>query len=145
MLKGNINVTEAQVEYWIQETSGIIDSYISSLYRTPLKKSKEPNWEDDPITFNEFYPHPIIISSARLAAAAIYDNIIMAGQEPNVSDWGKNVRALAYDVLSQIQAGTIQLQGQEFVGRRFVRQTLLDSPRSALIPNSQPNSRSAGE
>ena len=146
LLKGGVNVLESQVEFWISKMAGVIDGYLSSFYRIPLKKYKEPDWEQDPITFTEFYPPPIPLTNARLAAAMIYDNIIMANQEPNVSDWGTNIRALAFDDLAEIQSGLIQLKNQDMTGRRFVRQELFDASRAPLHSNMsvQPNSRTAG-
>lgn len=145
VLRGEVNVTTANVEFWIAETAGVIDSYVSSLYRIPLILYKEPDFSQNPVTFTERYPHPVILINARLAAANIYDKIIMANQEPNVSDWGKNQRSLAYDDLSQIQSGAIQLKGQVYIGLRFVRQELRDAPRAPSHPDVQPHSRSAGE
>ena len=144
ILKGNVNATVEQVEFWIEESAGVIDAHISSFYRTPLRKYKEPDWTQNPITFFERYPHPTTLINARLAAANIYDKIIMAGQEPNVSEWGKNQRSLAFDDLRMIQSGVIQLKGQEMTGRRFVRQNLFDNPRVSANPEIQPNNRAAG-
>lgn len=129
LLDRNVNVLESQAEYWMDQTAGIIDSYLSAFYRIPLIEYKEPNYSVNPITFTEKYPPPIPLINARLAAAQIYDYVMMAQQTPNVSDWGKNMRALAFDDLSQIQAGYIQLKNQEFTGKRFVRQSLHDPSR----------------
>lgn len=146
LMKGGTVVLESQVESWISDMGGVIDGYISSFYRIPLKKYKEPNWEQYPITFTEFYPPPIPLINARLTSAMIYDHIIMANQEPNVSEWGKNIRSLAFDDLAEIQSGLIQLKNQEMIGRRFVRQELFDASRAPLHSNMsvQPNSRNAG-
>lgn len=145
LLRGEVNVLTSDVEFWIAETAGIIDSYISSIYRIPLMLYKEPDFSQDPVTFTSRYPHPIVLINAQLTSGSIYDRMMMANQEPNVSDFGKNQRSLAFDQIAQIQAGTIQLRGQIKVGMRFLRQDLLDPSRSPAKPGIQPNSRSAGE
>jgi hypothetical protein len=145
VLRGEVNVTTDQVEFWIEETAGIIDSYISTIYRVPLVKYKEPNYEVNPVTFEETYPHPIKMINARLTSANIYDRIIMANQEPNVSEWGKNIRSIAYDDLKLIQNGVIQLKGQTCTGRRFARQELHDPPRAPMHSDMQNPQRAPGQ
>lgn len=144
ILKGDVNVTEDQVIFWIEETAGVIDGYISSFYRIPLMPYKEPDYSVDPITFTERFPHPIILINARLAAANLFDRIIMANQEPNVSEWGKNQRALAMDDINGIMTGFIQLRGQVKTGMRFVRQELHDPSRIPANPALSPISRAPG-
>ena len=145
ILKGQVNVTTSQVEFWINQTAGQIDSALTSFYRVPLMLYKEPDWSQDPVTFIERYPIPVTLINARLAAASIYDKIIMANQEPNVSDWGKAQRGLAFDDIRQIQTGQIQLRGQVRTGRRFVRQELFDPARVPVKPDLQPHNRAPGE
>jgi hypothetical protein len=143
----NVNVTTTRVAAMIQHAAGIIDSYLSTIYRIPLVKYKEPDYSADPITFIEVYPPPIILINARLAAANIYDHVMMAGQSPGVSDWGKNQRSLAFDDLREIQSGVSQLRGQDMMGLRFVRQNLLDasrSPHRMMGTSMEPVNRQAG-
>jgi len=145
VLRGGANVLETQVDFWIDESGGIIDAYLASFYRTPFMTYKEPDWSQTPVTFTERYPHPLVLINARLAAANIFDRIIMANQEPNVSEWGKNQRALAFDDLKEIQTGLVQLRGQIKTGMRFVRRELLDNPRAVFKTDGvQSNSRAAG-
>jgi hypothetical protein len=141
----NVNCTEDRALFFIEQTAGTIDANLSSLYRIPLIKYKEPQYDQDPITFIEEFPPPIVLINARLAAASIYDYIMSANQEPNVSEFGKNQRSLAYDDLSLIQAGVIQLKNQYKTGTRFVRQELMDSPRVILKNGVQTPQRQAGQ
>ena len=143
ILKDGANITEAKAQYMIEEMAMQIDSYLTSFYRTPLVKYKEADFSKDPVTFIEKYPSPIILMNARLTVANIFDTIFMAQQEPNVSEWGKNNRALAMDDLQKIQSGSIQLKGQEFLGMRFVSIALLDPARmpskdALQLPQRQP-------
>ena len=144
LLQNDVNVLESQVEEWIQQTASVIDGYISSVYRVPLIKWKEPDFSVNPVTFTEKYPNPIVLINIRLTAAQVYDYIMSAEQSPNVSDYAKNQRALAFDDLQKVITGQVQLQNQVRMGLRFVRQELLDPSRSP-IPDTQDHNRSAGE
>ena len=73
------------------------------------------------------YPDPIPVVCARLAVAAIIDKQFVAEQNPDVSNYGKSQRTLASNSLDELMAGTVRLNGQEFVGRRFVRMQLRDT------------------
>jgi hypothetical protein len=73
------------------------------------------------------FPDPIPIACARIAVAAIIDKQFVAEQNPDVSEYGKKQRTLAAAALDEVMAGTIRLNGQEFVGRRFVRTQLRDT------------------
>lgn len=140
----NTNVTEDEASSWMEHAANIIDSYLAPVYRIPLIQYKKADYSANPITFTSEYPPPISLINARLAASFIYDNIIMAQQEPNVSEWGKNQRALGFDDLAQIQAGIIVLRNQVFIGRRFVRQELLDSQRTTIKPPMGEHTRAPG-
>lgn len=140
----NVNMLESRAQYLIDTASTIIDSYLSGVYVIPLRKYKKPDFENGTF-FTATYPDPIPLANARLAAAAIYDEIAMAGQTPNVSEWGKNQRALAFDDLTQVQSGTITLLGQLFNGKRFVRHELHDNPRVPRPNEFQVNKRAAGQ
>jgi hypothetical protein len=141
----NVNVLESRALFMIEQAAGLIDSYITTIYRVPLMKYKEPDYSESTITFVEFYPPPVVLINARLAAANIYDYIMMAQQTPNISEWGKNQRALAFDDLREIQSGAIQLKGQELVGLRFVRTELFDPSRVPAKPPVPPTQRQAGQ
>ena len=145
LLEPNVNVLEDQVTFWISQGASTIDAYVSAIYRIPLIMYKEPDFTVDPPTFTEIYPHPITLINARLAAAHIYDYVIMAQQEPNVSEWGKNMRSLAFDDLEQIKSGTIRLKNQVFFGKRFVRQQLHDPARMPWKGAYDPHNRAPGQ
>ena len=144
----NVNVTTTRATAMIVQAAGIIDAYLSAVYRIPLVQYKEPDFTVDPVTFTAVFPPPLILINARLAAANIYDHVMMAAQEPNISEWGKNQRSLAFDDISEIQSGAIQLRGQEKIGLRFVRQELLDPSRVPfrMMGNGvESNKRQAGQ
>lgn len=72
-------------------------------------------------------PDPIPLICARIAVSSIIDKQFIAEQNPDVSNYGKFQRTLASNDLDGIVTGAIRLNGQEFVGRRFVRMTLRDT------------------
>lgn len=140
----NVNILEDDVNFFIDQSAGIIDSYLSTIYHIPLRQIKVPDYENGTFA-TAAYPNIIITINARLAAGKLYDEVISAGQEPNVSEWGKNQRALAFDDLTQIQSGAIFLRGQVYTGKRFVRHELHDMPRVPRAGEFQVNSRNAGQ
>jgi len=142
---GAINVTTDRATYWIQQVASIIDGYLSPIYRIPLIKYKEPDFSQDPVTFVEIYPNPVPLINTRLAAANLYDHIMMAEQSPNISDWGKNQRALAFDDIAKIQNGIIQLKNQVLIGWRFVRAELLDHSRISAHSDTKTSDRQPGQ
>lgn len=140
----NVNILQTDVEYFIEEAAGVIDGYLSAIFHTPLRKIKIPNYENG--TFSTpTYPDPIPLINARLAAAKIYDEVISSGQEPNVSEWGKNQRSLAFDDLAMIQTGAIFIRGQVYTGKRFVRHELHDMPRVPRPGEFPMHNRNAGQ
>lgn len=145
LLEENVNVLEGDVNNWIEYSADIIDSYINTIYRTPLIQYKEPDFTEDPPTFQSKYPSPIPLINAELAASFVYDNVIMAQQSPNQSEWGTNKRSLAYDRLRDIMSGLIVLKGQVQVGNRFVRRSLFDDPRVSRPVEFPPTQRQSGK
>ena len=73
------------------------------------------------------YPDPIPLVCARIAVATIIDRLFVAEQDPDVSKYGGSLRTLASNDLDEIMAGGIRMNGQDFVGRRFVRMSLRDT------------------
>ncbi len=140
----NVNILRSDVEFFMEEAAGVINGYLSSIYHVPLRKIKTPDYENGTFSAAD-YPDPIPLINARLAAAKIYDEVISSGQEPNVSDWGKNQRSLAFDDLAQIQTGAIFIRGQVYTGKRFVRHELHDMARVPRPGEFPMNSRSAGQ
>lgn len=72
------------------------------------------------------YPDPVPLISARRAAANLYDKKFAAQASPNMSDYGKSLRAMAENDLNSILNGRIRLLGQRWLGRRFFNPALLD-------------------
>lgn len=73
------------------------------------------------------YPDPIPLVCARIAVATVIDKLFVSEQDPDTSDYGKSLRTLASNNLDEIMAGSIRMNGQEHVGRRFVRTSLRDT------------------
>ena len=72
------------------------------------------------------YPNPIRFISARIASASIYDKYFSAESAANVSQFGDNLRSLAFDRINDILNGTIILHGSHKIGRRFYNPNLVD-------------------
>jgi len=89
----------------------------------------------DPITafeagarvFRIAYPYPVNEISARFAAAFIYDKYFAAQNEPNVSEYGQEMRKIAMGRLNDILNGKIILYCQQRIGDRFGNPWLEDS------------------
>jgi hypothetical protein len=72
------------------------------------------------------YPDPIPLCSARFAAASLYDKFFSAQANPNVSDYGKNLRNMAENDFNSVLNGRTRLHGEKILGRRFFNPNLLD-------------------
>jgi len=72
------------------------------------------------------YPNPVTPMTARFAAAFMYDKIFTADAAPDASNYGVKMKNSAFSDMNAIETGQVRLRGQEFVGRRFVRQQLFD-------------------
>jgi len=72
------------------------------------------------------YPEPVTLTSARLAAANIYDKYFMAQSSPDKSEYGKYLRQLARVDINNILNGRTILHGQMRIGRRFYNANLAD-------------------
>lgn len=76
------------------------------------------------------YPEPVPFISAKLAAAHLFDHHFAAQQEGNESNYGKQLRAHAYDSLNQILAGAVRIKipdANSYRGRRFSNGALYDT------------------
>jgi len=72
------------------------------------------------------FPPTINLICARLAAANLYDKFFASQANPNISDYGKNLRKWALSDLNSILQGIIILHGQKRIGHRFFNPTLRD-------------------
>lgn len=71
------------------------------------------------------YPDPISLTSARYAAASVYDKYFMSQSAPGQSEYGKELRKMANQTMIDILSGSIILHGQHRIGRGFYNPTLL--------------------
>lgn len=69
--------------------------------------------------FRIAYPPPVNEISARLAAAFIYDKYFAAQNDPNVSEYGMEMRRIAMGRLNDILNGKVILECQQRIGDRF--------------------------
>jgi hypothetical protein len=81
--------------------------------------------EDGKISVVEF-PDPVPLLSAQLTVSYAFSQLFSAQQSPDISEYGKEQRRQAINLMDNILSGTILLFGQEHTGRRFVRGSLLD-------------------
>jgi hypothetical protein len=72
------------------------------------------------------YPDPVTPMTARFAASFMYDKLFSSDGSPDVSNFGKTMRNSARESLDNILIGVTRLKGQQYVGKRFVRQQLYD-------------------
>ena len=86
------------------------------------------------------YPPPIRFISSRIAAANIYDKYFSSESSPNTSNFGIQLRELAFTRLNDILNGTIILHGHHRIGRRFYNPNLVDQyslPMGGTISKEQ--------
>jgi len=120
LVRDNDNVTSQEMtveaipdDVTLQFTDPVTDSYLA--VDTRIERIR--------------YPDPIPKISARLAAAAIYDKYFAAQVEGNQSDYGKQLRALAYQDINQVLSGAIRIMIQDanmYMGRRYYNHALGD-------------------
>jgi len=144
-LEENTTIIEDDALSFINFASNIIDGAINNIYRVPLLTYKRVDLTTLIPTFTVDFPEPIRLICSRLAAGQLYDEVINANQEPNISEWGQNMRNLAYDDLQRIASGQTLLKGQTFAGQRFRRQELLDDPRLSRPGEMNLPSRNPGK
>lgn len=83
------------------------------------------------------YPDPLIIVSARMAAANIYDKYFASQSSPNMSEYGTYLREQAQIDINNVLNGTTVFNGQHRTGRRFYNANLIDQyglPSGGVIP-----------
>jgi hypothetical protein len=81
---------------------------------------------DSTVSILEF-PDPIPLICARLAVSYAFDQLFIAEQAPDVSQYGINQRKLAMNSMDSILSGTAILVGQDHVTKRFARMSVFDS------------------
>jgi len=73
------------------------------------------------------YPDPIPLIAARLSVSYAFDQLFVAEQAPDISQYGVAQRKLAMNSMDAVLSGSIILLGQDHVTKRFVRMSLFDS------------------
>lgn len=76
------------------------------------------------------YPEPISLTSARIAAANIYEKYFMSQSSPNESEYGKFLRKMARADIDNILNGRTILHGAVRIGNKFFNSNI--SGRYAL-------------
>ena len=88
------------------------------------------------------YPAPITPTSARIAAANIYEKYFASQSSPNESEYGKMLKKQAKQYIDNILEGRTILHGQVRIGRRFFNSNLSDR---FDLPGDTPGDRDTGE
>jgi hypothetical protein len=117
-------ITETEVNELIELATIDMESQLASFYSIPLTPVRLGT-----ITGSTEYPPPIPYICARKAVALIYDRYFAS--TAGASDASQYVQALEDDAEKSFQMildGRRRLLGQRLVGRRFCRQTLLETP-----------------
>jgi hypothetical protein len=78
------------------------------------------------------YPEPVTKMTASFALSFIYDKLFTTDGSPDVSNFGKTMRNNSREMLEDIITGVTRLKGQQYVGRRFVRQQLFDGVKTPV-------------
>ena len=89
------------------------------------------------------FPDPIPNTSARLAAASIYDRYFSAQSASQQSDFAKTLKSMCRADLNNILNGRAVLHGQHRIGDRFLNSHLKD--RYGLRGMESDSTRDVGE
>ena len=89
------------------------------------------------------FPDPIPNTSARLAAASIYDRYFSAQSTSQQSDFAKTLKSMCRADLNNILNGRAVLHGQHRIGDRFLNSHLKD--RYGLRGMESDSTRDVGE
>ena len=112
------------IEFFIEQACIQIDSALSTIYDTPLKKI---NFGGD-----VHYPPPIPTIAALLASQMIWEQRLQ-GVDSQRSESQKERERWAYSELTLIQNGERRLVSQRATrGNRYIRNTALDIPKNPV-------------
>lgn len=120
-------ITTADIETYIAWADDQIDSAISIVYITPLKKiiTIAPSGVE-----SVDYPDPIKTTSSMLAAHLIYQKLFAESQNPDTKPkYSEEYEKLALNNINAIRNGSLILKGQRQIGKRYLRQESRDAPR----------------
>ena len=119
-------IPPSEVNDIIELATSDMESQLSSFYAIPLSEIRLGTIDT---SVAAEYPPPITYICARKAMGLIYDRYFAS--VAGASDASGYVQALTDDAEKQFQMildGRRKLDGQRLIGRRFIRQTLLDTP-----------------
>lgn len=118
-------INEDGIQYFIDYAAEIINSTLSQAYIVPLvqiivvdktKAAGSPDRE------KIIYPYPIKDINALLANAYIYKKLYSESQNPQeLPKYSEDYQKQAYNLLTQILSGAINLKGQRQISRRYLR------------------------
>jgi len=106
------------------ESTTIVD--IPDLKRIKVSSLGSSYDADSTVSILEF-PDPVPLICARLAVSYAFDQLFIAEQAPDVSQYGTEQRKLAMNSMDSILSGSSILFGQEHVTKRFARMSVFDS------------------
>lgn len=116
-------IDDFAIDMYIENASDLIDSAISELYVTPLKKIKEPKRGEHPTdpAQNITYPKPIRLATAQLSAAMVFEKLFSQDSDPNtIPKYAEQYRKDAYKIVNDVRAGAIFIKGQTQTGWRYL-------------------------
>jgi len=119
-------ITTTEVKELISLATSDMESQLASFYAIPLTEVKLGSIS---VSADAEYPPPIPYICARKTVGLIYDRYFAS--TAGASDASGYVQALSDDAEKSFQMiidGRRRLLGQRLVGRRFCRQTLLETP-----------------
>jgi len=119
-------ITEAELNELIALATIDIESRLAPFYGIPLTPVKIGDTGDDAV---EEYPPPIPYICARKTVGLVYDRYFAStAGASDASGYVQNLVTDAENTFQMILDGRMRLLGQRLVGRRFIRQSLLETP-----------------
>lgn len=119
-------ITEAELNDLIALATNDIEARLAPFYGVPLTPVKIGGVGDNTV---EAYPPPIPYICARKTVGLIYDRYFAStAGASDASGYVQNLVNEAENTFQMILDGRMKLLGQRLVGRRFIRQSLLETP-----------------
>lgn len=118
-------ITEDGIQYFIDYSSEIVDSTLSQAYIVPLTQIiivDKTKVIGSPDREKIVFPYPIKDITALLANAYIYKKLYSESQNPQeLPKYSEDYQNQAYNLLTQIISGAVNLKGQRQISRRYLR------------------------
>lgn len=120
-------ITLADIEKYITWADQQIDSAISIIYKTPIKRIATIAASGQETVD---YPDPIRTTSSMLAAHLVYQKLFAESQNPDQKPkYSEEYEKIALNNINAIRNGSLILKGQRQIGKRYLRQESRDAPK----------------